>query len=66
MAEASDVRMTVYDVLGREVAVLVDGAYAAGSYEVAWPEAASLPAGTYTLRLEAGAFRQTQRITLLR
>ena len=66
LAEAADLRVTVYDVLGREVAALADDAYAAGSYEVAWPEAAALPAGTYTLQLEAGAFRQTRRFTVVR
>ncbi len=66
LAEASSVRVVVYDVLGREVAVLADEEKAAGSYEVAWPEAASLPAGTYVVRLTAGAFTQTQRLTLVR
>ena len=66
LAEASDVRVVVYDVLGREVAVLAEASYEAGSYEVSWPEASSLPAGTYLVRLEAGAFTQTQRLTLVR
>ena len=67
LAEAADVRVVVYDVLGREVAVLADGAMSAGSYAVSWPEAASLPAGSYVVRLttEAG-FTQTQRLTLVR
>jgi hypothetical protein len=66
LAEATDVRVVVYDVLGREVAVLADGAMEAGSYEVSWSEAAGLPSGTYVVRLEAGAFARTQRLTLVR
>jgi hypothetical protein len=56
----------VYDVLGREVAVLADEAMEAGSYEVAWPEAGSLPAGTYLVRMTAGSVVQTERLTLVR
>ena len=66
LAEASDVHVTVYDVLGRAVATLADGPMVAGSYEVSWPEASSLAPGTYVVRLTAGAFTQTQRITILR
>ena len=66
LAEASAVRIVVYDVLGREVAVLADDELGAGSYEVGWPEARSLPAGSYLVRLTAGATVQTQRLTLIR
>ncbi len=66
LAEASAVRVTVYDVGGRAVAVLVDGDLAAGSYEVAWPEASALPAGTYVVRMTAGSFVGTQRLTLVK
>jgi hypothetical protein len=66
LAEASEVRVVVYDVLGREVAVLADGVMEPGRYEVSWPEAASLPAGSYVVRMTAGAHVQTQRLTLLR
>src|SRR5690606_26964423 len=51
LAEAADVTVVVYDVLGREVAVLAEGAFEAGAYEVAWPEAGQLPAGVYVVRL---------------
>jgi CSLREA domain-containing protein len=62
---ASHVRLAVYDVLGREVAVLVDGVREAGRHDVAL-DGARLPAGTYLVRLEAGSEVQTQRITLVR
>ena len=48
--EASPVRLAVYDMLGRQVQVLVDSNVAAGRNEVVF-EAAGLPTGTYLYRL---------------
>jgi hypothetical protein len=59
------VKLTVYDLLGREVAVLVDERMAPGSYETKF-DAASLPSGTYIYRLTAGAFVQSRKMLLLR
>ncbi len=59
------VRLAVYDVLGREVAVLADGTLDAGSHEATF-DAAGLPSGVYLWRLEAGAEVQAGRLTLLR
>ena len=52
-------------MLGREVALLVDGAVSAGRYEVAW-EASRLPTGVYVVRLRAGSVVKTQRVTLMK
>ena len=49
---AGPVRLSLYDMLGREVAVLVDGPVEAGAYEAVL-DAGGLPAGTYLLRLTA-------------
>ncbi|MEM1043793.1 MAG: T9SS type A sorting domain-containing protein [Bacteroidota bacterium] len=59
------VRLTVYDVLGREVAVLLDGPQDAGTHTARF-EGAGLPSGVYLVRLEADGQVQTQRITLVR
>jgi hypothetical protein len=64
-AEASHVRLAVYDVLGREVAVLVDGRVESGSHTVTFV-AQGLPAGTYVYRLDVGGDVQTGRMTLTR
>ncbi len=58
--ESAVVRLVVYDVLGRQVRVLVDGARAAGRHEVVF-EAGDLASGTYLYRLEtpAGHFVKT-------
>ncbi len=61
----SAVRLVVYDVLGREVAVLEDDVREAGSYEVRF-DAADLPAGTYFYRLQAGDYVETKQMTVVR
>ena len=48
---ASEIRLVVYDVLGRQVRILADGLYRPGSHEVVF-EAGDLPSGTYLYRLE--------------
>ncbi|MDE2828029.1 MAG: T9SS type A sorting domain-containing protein [Bacteroidota bacterium] len=55
------VRLTVYDVLGRELAVLVDEQQRAGSHS-AKLDASSWPSGVYLYRLEAGNQVATGRL----
>jgi hypothetical protein len=63
---ASRVRLVVYDVLGRAVAVLADGEVEAGRY-TAVLHGEGLASGVYVVRMTAGtAFTQSQRVTLLR
>jgi len=70
VAEAADMRLAVYDLTGREVARLVDGAMEPGRYEVAWTGAdgasGRLAAGVYVVRMEAGAFTRSLRVTVVR
>lgn len=65
LPQAAPVRLTVYDILGRQVAILRDGAFAAGRHEVTF-DASGLPSGMYMYRLEAGSFVQTRRMLLLK
>jgi hypothetical protein len=65
LAEASAVRLAVYDALGREVAVLVDGRVEAGSHTAVF-EAGTLASGTYVYRLVANGQVETGRVTLAR
>jgi hypothetical protein len=63
ITSASDVRLAVYDMLGREVAVLANGRYASGTHTVAF-EAGNLPSGVYLYRLESGGQKQTRALLL--
>ncbi len=63
--EAGPVRLAVYDVTGREVAVLVDGVVEAGTHEAAFV-AEGLASGVYVYRLTAGQQTQTGRLTLVK
>jgi hypothetical protein len=65
MPEASDVRVVVYDALGREVAVLYDGWLPASTRKLAF-DGARLPAGTYAVRVSGDGIGATRWITLLR
>ncbi len=58
-------RLAVYDLLGREVAVLVDGMMPAGAHTVTF-DAAGLSSGIYLLRLQSAGQMRTQRITLVK
>ena len=65
LAEAAHVSLRVYDLLGREVSVLVDGPLSAGVHEVVF-EANHLPTGVYLIRMEAAGMVQIQRVTLMK
>lgn len=64
--EASEVRLVVYDVVGREVARLVDGLQAAGFHEVRF-DTSTLPSGVYLYRMTAGkGFTDTGRMVVVK
>ncbi len=65
LAEAGHARLAVYDVLGREVAVLADGPHEAGPHELQL-DARALPNGAYIVRLSTAQYTETQQITVLR
>jgi hypothetical protein len=55
----------VFDVLGREVAILVDEVKQPRQYTVRW-NANNYPSGVYFYRLRAGEFTETRRMILAR
>ena len=65
LPEASRVVLKVYDILGREVATLVEGRQQAGLREAIF-DAAHLPNGMYVYRIEAAGQIQTGRVLLLK
>ena len=65
VAEAEAVRLTVVDVLGREVAVLADGALGQGQHVFDW-ETADVPPGLYLARFESASGLDVRRFTVVR
>jgi len=63
--EACFVRLKIFDVLGREVAKLVDQELLPGVFDIQF-NGADLPSGVYFDRLEAGSFVKTRKFTLLK
>jgi hypothetical protein len=61
----SQTSLNVYDVLGREVAVLVNEIKSAGTHTLQW-NASAMPSGVYFYRLQAGSFSETKKLVLLR
>lgn len=65
LPEAAEVRLEVFDALGRRVAVLAEGAHAAGPHAAMW-DARGLASGVYVARLVSDGVVETRRLTLLR
>jgi hypothetical protein len=70
LAQASQVRITIYNVLGQQINVLVNEELAPGSYTVTWngtnDSGILVPSGVYLYRLEAGSFSQTKKVMFLK
>jgi len=65
ISDASDVTLKVFDLLGREVATLVNERKGPGIYTARF-DAGGLASGTYLYRLKAGSLSQTRGMTLIR
>lgn len=65
LPDDAKVTLNVFNVLGEEVARLVEGERAAGAHQVVF-DASKLPSGLYVYRLDAGTFTQTRRMLLIR
>lgn len=57
--------LKVYDILGREIATLVNEQKPAGEYQVRW-DASGFPSGFYFYQLTAGSIIQTKKMLLLK
>jgi hypothetical protein len=65
IAEAGLVTLKIYDVLGREVATLLDERKSPGEYSVTW-NAGSAPSGVYFYKLTSGKFSDVKKLLLVR
>lgn len=61
----SFITIKIYDVLGSEVAVLVNEEKPVGTYELNW-NAVNLPSGVYFYQLKAGSYVETKKMILLK
>ena len=65
LSTGSNVRLAVFDILGKEVALLVNENLSAGNYSIDF-NASSIPSGTYFYRLTAGSFTDTKKLVLIK
>lgn len=57
--------LSVYDILGNEISVLVNQNLKPGEYEIEW-NATSKPSGVYYYKLQAGEYSETKKMVLLK
>ena len=63
--KAEEVSLVVYNLIGEEIARLMDERKPAGSYTIKW-DASNFASGIYFYRLQAGDFVQTRKMVLLK
>ena len=70
LPQSGIVKLVVYDVLGREVRTLVNGAMPAGAQETRWDgknsNGQTVGSGIYFYKLTAGSFTATKKMTLIK
>lgn len=70
LAEASKVNLSIYNVLGQVVRMLVNEELPAGVHSIMWDgknaQGSDVSSGVYFYRIKAGDFESTMRMTLLR
>ncbi|MFO7523904.1 MAG: T9SS type A sorting domain-containing protein, partial [Ignavibacteriaceae bacterium] len=63
--KSDNIKIAVYNILGQEMAVLVDGFVNAGSYEINW-DASNLPSGVYVYSIQSANINLSKKMTLLK
>jgi hypothetical protein len=64
-SQTSNVKLVVFDILGKEVVALVNEKLEVGTYEVSW-DASQYPSGVYFYRLNTESFSETKKMILLK
>lgn len=62
---AFHVRLIIYDMIGKEIAILVNQQLSTGTYETQW-NAENIPSGVYFYKLTAGEFSSTRKMVLMK
>jgi len=70
LAKASRAELNVYNIKGQKVKTLANSLFQAGNHTLVWDgcsdEGENLASGVYLLRMEAGKFRQTRKMTIMK
>jgi len=65
LPDASDVTLTVYNMLGQRITTLINQPMTAGTHRIDF-DASNLSSGVYLYRIQAGKFVQTKKLTLIK
>ncbi len=65
IAKSGNVKLTVYDILGKEISILVNENLNAGSYQVSF-DGSSLSSGVYFYQLKSGGYSETVMMNLIK
>jgi hypothetical protein len=65
LPETQEVRLSIFNIVGQPVAVLVDGPLSAGEQQFDW-DATDKPSGMYIYQLEVGKSVMTRKMTLVK
>jgi hypothetical protein len=65
LPKTGNVKLSIYDALGKEVNILVNESQNAGNYNIEW-NASAYPSGVYIYRLEAGSFVSNKKMILIK
>ena len=65
LSAVSDVELSIYNLLGQNVATLVSATQSAGSYNIEW-DGAAFSSGVFFCRLEAGEFVKVIKLLLVK
>jgi hypothetical protein len=65
LPQSGNVKLIVFDALGHEVSVLVNGSQNAGNHQIQW-DAGAFPSGVYFYRLETSSFISNKKMILLK
>ena len=66
ITKSEEVSLIVYDMLGREVAELVNNKLSAGNYKVQYNAAEKLSSGVYIYRLKTNNYSNTKKLVLIK
>ncbi len=70
LAKQGKVKLTIYDLLGRQVVTLLDREVASGSHQLKWngkdAAAQSVPTGVYLMQLTVGNKKQVKKLSLVK